>query len=234
MIAPYWRQRPWFPELLDLVVDGPVPLPLSRDLLRQPHFHRHHVGVSGLSLHAWRLSSDSLGCRVSPRMERSRLLLRAVHLLALVTKRNGLFIDSGVVLKDIRSLALLFPRWPTFCFGGVSPENSVSAVLGYHLMLSVVFHFQLPEISSSPVIQDLLTSFSSLSCGSSSIMGLGGCFTISTLSYLRISVILFPARPYSEDTLFSFLGYGQTGGGDPSSVTYGLFFFHWRWYFVCS
>ena len=38
IIAPYWPQRPWFPDLLDLVVDGPVALPQSRDLLRQPHF----------------------------------------------------------------------------------------------------------------------------------------------------------------------------------------------------
>ena len=59
IIAPYWPQRPWFPDLLDLVVDGPVALPQSRDLLRQPHFHRFHLGVSRLSLHAWRLSSDS-------------------------------------------------------------------------------------------------------------------------------------------------------------------------------
>ena len=59
IIAPYWPQRPWFPDLLDLVVDGPVTLPLSRDLLRQPHFHRFHLGVSRLCLHAWRLSSDS-------------------------------------------------------------------------------------------------------------------------------------------------------------------------------
>ena len=68
IIAPYWPQRPWFPDLLDLVVDGPVPLLLSRDLLRQPHFHHHHLGVSGLSLHAWRLSSDLPDLRVSPRM----------------------------------------------------------------------------------------------------------------------------------------------------------------------
>ena len=58
IVAPYWPQRPWFPDLLDLVVDGPVALPQSRDLLRQPHFHRHHLGVSGLSLHAWRLCND--------------------------------------------------------------------------------------------------------------------------------------------------------------------------------
>ena len=68
LIAPYWPQRPWFPELLDLVVDGPVTLPLSRDLLRQPHFHRFHLGVSSLSLHAWRLSSDLPSLRGSPSM----------------------------------------------------------------------------------------------------------------------------------------------------------------------
>ena len=58
IIAPYWPQRPWFPDLLDLVVDGPVALPQSRDLLRQPHFPRFHLGVPRLCLHAWRLSSD--------------------------------------------------------------------------------------------------------------------------------------------------------------------------------
>ena len=58
IIAPYWSQRLWFPELLELVVDGPVALPLDKDLLSQPHFHRQHLGLSRLALHAWRLSSD--------------------------------------------------------------------------------------------------------------------------------------------------------------------------------
>ena len=58
MIAPYWPQRPWFPELLELVVDGPLALPLDRNLLSQPHVHRQHLGLSRLALHAWRLSSD--------------------------------------------------------------------------------------------------------------------------------------------------------------------------------
>ena len=49
IIAPYWPQRPWFPDLLDLVVDGPVALPQSRDLLRQPHFHRFHLGVQAVA-----------------------------------------------------------------------------------------------------------------------------------------------------------------------------------------
>ena len=58
IIAPYWPQRPWFPELLELAVDGPVALPLDRDLLSQPHIHRQHLGLSRLALHAWGLSSD--------------------------------------------------------------------------------------------------------------------------------------------------------------------------------
>ena len=68
VIAPYWPQRPWFPDLLDLVVDGPVALPQSRDLLRQPHFHRFHLGLSRLCLHAWRLSSNSPVQVDSPRV----------------------------------------------------------------------------------------------------------------------------------------------------------------------
>ena len=40
-----------------------------------------------------------------------------------------------------------------------SRKLSVSTVMGYHSMLSAVFRFQLPEISSSPVIHDLLRSF---------------------------------------------------------------------------
>ena len=55
IIAPYWPRRPSFPELLELVVDDPVALPLDRVLLSQPHVHRQHLGLSRLALHAWRL-----------------------------------------------------------------------------------------------------------------------------------------------------------------------------------
>ena len=65
LVAPVWPHRPWFPDLLDLVVDGPVQLPLSPDLLRQPHFHCRHLGIHRLSLHVWRLSSSSPGQRAS-------------------------------------------------------------------------------------------------------------------------------------------------------------------------
>ena len=65
LITPYWPQRPWFLDLLGLIVDGSVVLPLCSDLLRQPHFHCRHLGIHRLSLHAWQLSSDLPGLRDS-------------------------------------------------------------------------------------------------------------------------------------------------------------------------
>ena len=59
LIAPFWPQREWFPDLLELLSDIPIELPKRRDLLRQPHFHRFHENLQMLRLTVWRLSSDS-------------------------------------------------------------------------------------------------------------------------------------------------------------------------------
>ena len=59
LIAPFWPQRPWFPELLELLILPPLPLPSRWDLLRQPHVRRFQQNLSMLRLHAWRLSGDS-------------------------------------------------------------------------------------------------------------------------------------------------------------------------------
>ena len=59
LIAPFWPQREWFPDLLELLSDVPIILSSRKDLLRQPHFHRFHQNLPMLQLTAWRLSSDS-------------------------------------------------------------------------------------------------------------------------------------------------------------------------------
>ena len=59
LITPFWPQREWFPDLLELLSDVPITLSGRRDLLRQPHFHRFHQNLPMLQLTAWRLSSDS-------------------------------------------------------------------------------------------------------------------------------------------------------------------------------
>ena len=58
LIAPFfWPQRPWFPDLLDLLLEPPLSLKDRWDLLRQPHIRRFHQNLPVLRLHAWRLSS---------------------------------------------------------------------------------------------------------------------------------------------------------------------------------
>ena len=58
LVAPFWPLRPWFPDLLDLLVEVPVLLPHRRDLLRQPHFHLFHGNLRALGLTGFRIASD--------------------------------------------------------------------------------------------------------------------------------------------------------------------------------
>ena len=66
LIAPFWPQKEWFPDLLRLVSDTPRLIPPRRDLLRQPHVHRFYHAPHALRLTAWTLSSDSCATRVIP------------------------------------------------------------------------------------------------------------------------------------------------------------------------
>ena len=61
-IIPCWPNRPWFPDLLELLVEHPRRLPVFPKLLSMPHNRHQHGALEALSLHACRLSSDpSLG-----------------------------------------------------------------------------------------------------------------------------------------------------------------------------
>ena len=42
LIAPFWPQREWFPDLLELLSDVPITMSGRKDIPRQPHFHRFH------------------------------------------------------------------------------------------------------------------------------------------------------------------------------------------------
>lgn len=64
LIAPFWPQKEWFPDLIQATMDTPLRLPPRRDLLRQPHVHRFHQALHALPLVAWRLSSESSVSRV--------------------------------------------------------------------------------------------------------------------------------------------------------------------------
>ena len=57
LVAPFWPQNPWLPDLLELLVAVPFFLP-RRDLLKQPHFHHYHQNLPVLQLTALRISSN--------------------------------------------------------------------------------------------------------------------------------------------------------------------------------
>ena len=59
-MAPFWAQHPWFPDLLELLVEIPFFLPRRRDLLKQPHFHYYHQNLPMLELIAYRLSGEDM------------------------------------------------------------------------------------------------------------------------------------------------------------------------------
>ena len=65
LVAPYWPQRAWFPDLLHLSLAPPVALPLRQDLLRLYRSHCLYQGLHRLRLHAWRLSGTSRELRDS-------------------------------------------------------------------------------------------------------------------------------------------------------------------------
>ena len=58
LIAPLWPTRPWFPELLGLLVSPPVSLPVMPNLLAQLKGRILHQNPGQLQLHAWELSSN--------------------------------------------------------------------------------------------------------------------------------------------------------------------------------
>lgn len=110
LIAPSWPNQEWFPDLLDLLVEVPVELPMWHRLLRQPHMNVFHQQPQVLALHAWKLS-----CSPSKRKAfRSKLptLLPEVTGQELLhcTKPNGTCSWIGAVGgKSIHSMPLFAP-----------------------------------------------------------------------------------------------------------------------------
>ena len=57
LIAPYWKTQPWFPALLELLVDFPILLPEHKNLLRDPNNQPHPQKT--LRLAAWKVSRNN-------------------------------------------------------------------------------------------------------------------------------------------------------------------------------
>lgn len=58
-VAPYWAKRFWFSEILEIAEEGPVHLPVSRDVLSQNKGRMLHNNPSWIRLAAWRLNGKN-------------------------------------------------------------------------------------------------------------------------------------------------------------------------------
>ena len=73
---------------------------------------------------------------------------------------NRQYVDTVAIQKVTWFLDLLFLRLRIFLFWlRRSRKLSISSILGYRIMLAAVFCFKLPEISTSPILLDLMRSF---------------------------------------------------------------------------
>ena len=159
LIAPFWPQKDWFPDLLELLSDVPITLSDRRDLLRQPHFHWFHQNLPMLRLTAWRLSSCSPSRPVSLLRWLDNFFSRRLSTCLNYQARWGTYrkwckdfhhrSSSPSIAKIADFLTYMFKN----------KGAALSTIKGYRAMLAAVFKFPLPEISSSPVLKDLVRSF---------------------------------------------------------------------------
>ena len=97
LVAPWWPQRAWFSDLIDLLIDQPRSLPPRKDLLSQHGGTLFHPNVPILHLHAYLLSADQSdrrrfqaeSLRSSPELDDPRLTR--------CTNANGDSLQPGVL-----------------------------------------------------------------------------------------------------------------------------------------
>ena len=53
LVTPLWPKQAWYPELVRLATEGPVPLPKWKHLLRQPQGNLYHTDLDSLNLQGW-------------------------------------------------------------------------------------------------------------------------------------------------------------------------------------
>ena len=107
--APLWPEKEWFEDLLLLLTQPPVALPLWDQLLRQPHYNRLHNGVHKLSLHAWRLSNVSSESRAFREVLLLRCPAASTSPLPGCTRRSGCSSMVGVVEGALLQSMPLYP-----------------------------------------------------------------------------------------------------------------------------
>ena len=96
LIAPGWPNMPWFWDLVDLSVQIPFTLPLTRDLVTQPFNGLVHRNLQNLNLHAWLLEALPSGNTASLKRWQHELRLLRGGQPEPCTSQSGPYLSSGV------------------------------------------------------------------------------------------------------------------------------------------
>ena len=155
----YWPQRPWFPDLLHLLLAPAVNLPLRPDLLCLLRSRSLYQCLHRLRLHAWRLRHFTRAAGFSSTVASQASLSRRpssckAYQLRWQVYRAWCRSHGHSVSRPYLSKVADF-----LCWLRSSRGLSVSSIRGYRSMLSAVFRLHLPSLSSHPVVRDLLRSF---------------------------------------------------------------------------
>ena len=106
LIAPNWPQRSWFSQLLYMIVEVPLQLPLWPDLLSQ--FRICHDNPAKLSLVAWKISGVPSEAEAFRRRLRRQLCRQESPQLGLFTMQGG----PNSVIGEVEGVSI--PLWPLF------------------------------------------------------------------------------------------------------------------------
>ena len=160
LVAPHWAQRPWFPDLLQLSLAPPVILPDHPDLPAPASVSTPLPGspqATASCLETLRRFTRAAGFSSAVAEQSSlarRPSSRAVYQLHWSVYRSWCHSHGHSVSRPSLAKVADFLSWLRSTRG-----LSVSSIRGYRSMLSAVFHFHLPSLSSDPVLRDHLRSF---------------------------------------------------------------------------
>ena len=154
LVAPHWAQRPWFSDLLQLSLAPPVILPARQDLLRLPRSRHLYPGLSLATLQRFTRAAGFSSAVAEQSSLARRPSSRAVYQVRWSIYRAWCHDNGHSVSRPTLAKVADFLYWLRYTRG-----LSVSSLRGYRSVLSAVFRFHLPSLSSDPVIRDLLRSF---------------------------------------------------------------------------
>ena len=95
LIASGWPRMPWFWDLVQLLTEIPLQLPVSTTLLKQSHNHVFHSNPQHLNLHAWCLGVDSSKNKASLWKWHRELLPLKGHQQVPSTSQSGPYLRNG-------------------------------------------------------------------------------------------------------------------------------------------